>query len=200
MHRRRLPFGRRRHGEQRATVRVLGDRDLVPEVLDLPERQERDIARKLDLSAVLLDQLRHRGAIDRIGLSASELGGAAVLVFVGSDAIAVDRYLTRIDDTMDRLGADADGFSRLAVLFPGVELPDWRREGWTGLAGQELEVRELARRFGSAQWGGAIPAQSFSVTVIDRRGVTVRRLGGLTTWNEMELLVALDEALDRPDR
>jgi hypothetical protein len=132
-------------------------------------------------------------------LSSGDLvGRPAVIVFVGDDPLTTDRYLTRIDDTFDRLGGDAVHFRRLAVLLPGRTIAAWERDGWTGLTADDETVNELARRFGVTHWDAAIPAQSFTVTVIDPIGRVERRFGGLDMWTEMDLVTALDGALVNP--
>ncbi|NKB88639.1 MAG: hypothetical protein GKS06_10505 [Acidobacteria bacterium] len=122
------------------------------------------------------------------------------LVFVSTDEAMVDRYLGRIDDAFDRFGPGAAAVRRVGVILPGLDPAGWSRPGWMSLHGPDEETLALAGRFGVVQWGGAIPAQNFTVTVFDRDGRVVQRFGGLDTWGEIDLVTALDRALTAQSR
>lgn len=102
-------------------------------------------------------------------------------------------YLGRIDDTFDRLGPDAAGFTRLLVELPGGVAPARPRPGWRHLQGDSAASLQLAERFGVVRWrgSGAMPGQNFVVGVVGPEGKLRARFGGLDTWTAMELLNAL---------
>jgi len=129
---------------------------------------------------------------------ATLLGSVATLTFVVPGAAQPDAFLRRIDDVCDRLGADAARVGRYLVTLPaaGNESAVAERDSWQSLHGDPETVIDLAARFGVVAWTGSdgVPVQTLGVAVIGPGGLVAARFGGLETWEEMDLLVAITEA------
>lgn len=147
------------------------------------------------------DQLPAFLLIDAYGNSvspASLLGRVTTLTFVVPGATQPESFLRRIDDVYDRLGADAGRAKRYMVTLPAAESAARRaeREGWHSLTGDAEAVINLAARFGVLTWPGSdgVPAQTLGVAVVAPDGLIAGLFGGLETWEEMDLLVAITQA------
>ena len=147
------------------------------------------------------DQLPQFLLTDRQGNTvtpATLLGRVSTLTFVVPGAAQPESFLRRVDDVYDRLGADAARGRRYLVTLPSpaIESPIAERDGWESLSGDAEIVAELAARFGVLSWSGSngIPAQTLGVAVVAPDGLIAAIFGGLETWEEMDLLVAITQA------
>ncbi len=130
---------------------------------------------------------------------ASLLGSVATLTFVAPGTTTPELFLQRVDDVYDRLGDEATEIERYIVTLPTPGLSPSalvERAGWQSLRGDPDATIDLARRFGVMAWLGSdgTPVQNVSIAVIRPDGVIAARLGGVETWQEMDLLVAITEA------
>ncbi len=126
------------------------------------------------------------------------LGKVTTLTFVTPDATQPAPFLRRIDDVYDRLGADAISVRRYLVTLPATddEAQFAERDGWRVLSGDADVVIDLAARFGVLTWPvtGGGHAQTLGVAVVGPDGLIAALLGGLETWEEMDLLAAITRA------
>jgi len=125
-------------------------------------------------------------------------GSVVTLTFVVPGAAQPAPFLQRIDDVYDRLGADGIHVRRyLVTLVAGGDASLLaQRSGWLSLRGDPETVGLLAARFGVVSWPGADgdPVQTVGVAIIGPDGLVAARFGGLETWQEMDLLLAIAEA------
>jgi len=129
---------------------------------------------------------------------AAFLGKVTTLTFIVPGAPQSDSFLRRIDDAHDRLGADASGVGRYLVTLPTSDHASAliERDGWQSLGGDAEMVISLAARFAVLTWPGAgdLPAQTLGAAVVGPDGLIAALFGGIETWEEMDLLVAIVEA------
>jgi len=129
---------------------------------------------------------------------ATLLGTVSTLTFAVPGAAQPGPFLSRIDDVYDRLGADAIRVGRYLVTLPGPGdgSSPVERAGWQSLRGDPEAVADLAARFGVVTWPGpdGDTVQTLGAAVIGPSGVVAGRFGGLETWEEMDLLVAITQA------
>jgi len=145
-----------------------------------------------------LPEFRLRGQAGNTVTPATLLGTVTTLTFVVPGTAQPESFLRRIDDVYDRLGADGLRVGRYIVVLPaaGNDSAIPARAGWQLLRGNPEAVTDLASRFGVVTWPGSDghPVQTLGVAIIGPRGLVVARFGGLETWEEMDLLVAITEA------